>query len=127
MQSNISITDAEFKIISLLWDHSPMTMPQITAALHEQTQWTRHTVITLLKRLAAKGAIRMQDATPARLYYAVTKKQDVAYEQTRSFLGRMFGGKATLLVNALVQQGDLTADDVNELLDLLAQTKKPEG
>jgi len=44
-------TEAEWKIMEVLWDHSPRTMTEITAILEPTTGWTRHTVITLLKRM----------------------------------------------------------------------------
>ena len=48
-------TEAEWKIMEVLWDHSPRTMSEITKTLEPVTGWTRHTVITLLKRMQEKG------------------------------------------------------------------------
>ena len=44
-------TDAEWKIMEGLWESQPRTMAEITRALEPETGWTRHTVITLLKRM----------------------------------------------------------------------------
>ena len=52
---SVSITEAESKILSLLWEQSPLTVAEITAALREKTGWDRHSVISLLKRMQAKG------------------------------------------------------------------------
>ena len=57
----VQVTEAEWKIMEVLWDHSPRTMTEITAILEPATGWTRHTVITLLKRMLEKGSISMDD------------------------------------------------------------------
>ena len=55
---SIQLTDAEWKIMEVLWDGAPRTMAEITKTLEPATGWTRHTVITLLKRMQEKAAWR---------------------------------------------------------------------
>ena len=64
----VQVTEAEWKIMEVLWDHSPRTMTEITAILEPTTGWTRHTVITLLKRMLEKGSISMDDTERAKKY-----------------------------------------------------------
>ena len=45
-------------------------------------------------------------------------------EQTRKFLSHIFKGKASLLVNHLVSSGDLTVEEIQEILD---EVKKNAG
>ena len=54
-------TEAEWKIMEILWDASPRSMPEITKLLAPATGWTRHTVITLLKRMQEKGTVGGRD------------------------------------------------------------------
>ena len=54
----IQCTDAEWKILEVLWDRAPRTMTEITKTLAPETGWTRHTVITLLKRMEEKAGKR---------------------------------------------------------------------
>ena len=51
-----NLTDAEWKLMHRLWEQSPQTITQLTAALSAETGWEKHTVITMLTRLEAKGA-----------------------------------------------------------------------
>ena len=119
LEERTPLTDAEWKIMTLLWEHSPLTMPQITHALEAETGWTKHTVITLLKRMMQKGTVRMEEAEPARRYYPCVEKDKVAREQTQTLLSRLFEGRASLLVSNMVEQGELTDDEVDELMDIL--------
>ncbi len=112
----IQCTDAEWKILEVLWQEHPRTMPEITKQLEPETGWTRHTVITLLKRMADKGTVAIDETGPVKRYSPTVSRQEASAQQTDKLLGRVFGGKASLLVHHLVDTGELTADDVEELL-----------
>ena len=59
-----NLTDAEWKLMHRLWETAPQTITQLTAALREETGWEKHTVITMLSRLEAKGASGTSQAGP---------------------------------------------------------------
>ena len=61
MKRQIQLSDAELKIMQTLWERSPQTMAEITRALYNETAWTKNTVITLLKRMIAKGTVRVDE------------------------------------------------------------------
>ena len=53
----IHLSDGEWKIMNLLWQQAPRTITQLTAALEQETDWSKHTVITMLNRMEKKGAV----------------------------------------------------------------------
>ena len=119
----VQVTEAEWKIMEVLWDHSPRTMTEITAILEPETGWTRHTVITLLKRMLEKGSISMDDTERAKKYTPLITREEASTEETHKFLSHVFKGKASLLVNHLVDAGDLSEDELKQILDMI-QGKK---
>ena len=46
MQMNLS--DSEWKLMNHLWDGSPHTITELTAAVKDETGWSKNTVITML-------------------------------------------------------------------------------
>ena len=60
-----NLTDAEWKLMHRLWEQSPQTITQLTTALSAETGWEKHTVITMLTRLEAKGAVRHETGGPS--------------------------------------------------------------
>ena len=116
---SIQVTEAVWKIMEVLWDHAPRTMTEITAVLSPTTGWTRHTVITLLKRMVEKGTISVDDSDRAKKYTPLVTREEASTEETHKFLSHIFKGKASLLVNQLVDSGDLTADDLQQILDVM--------
>lgn len=115
------LTDTEWKIMMLLWKRSPLTCHQIEDALKEETGWSRHTIISFLKRMIAKNYIRMEEAKPARLYYPLLNETETILHETRSFAKKIFGGKMGLLVSSLADSEDITKDEINSMLQSLQQ------
>ena len=120
----VQVTEAEWKIMEVLWDHSPRTMTEITAILEPTTGWTRHTVITLLKRMLEKGSISMDDTERAKKYTPLITREEASTEETHKFLSHIFKGKASLLVNHLVDSDDLSEEDLQQILDVMKGKKK---
>ena len=120
----VQVTDAEWKIMECLWDHSPQTMGEITAALEPATGWTRQTVITLLKRMTEKGAVSMDDTERAKKYIPLITQEEASAEETYKLLNHVFKGKASLLVNQLVDSGNLTEEDLQEILKAMHEMEK---
>lgn len=115
------LTDSEWKIMILLWDKSPLTCRQIEDALKDETGWSRHTIISFLKRMMKKNCVRMEEATPARLYYPLLNKNETILKATRSFAKKIFDGKMGLLVSSLADSEDITKDEINSMLESLQQ------
>ena len=115
----VQVTEAEWKIMECLWDHAPQTMGEITATLEPATGWTRQTVITLLKRMTDKGAVSMDDSGRAKKYTPLITREEASAEETYKLLNHVFRGKASLLVNQLVDNGHLSAEDLQEILNAL--------
>ena len=120
----VQVTAAEWKIMECLWDHAPQTMGEITSTLEPATGWTRQTVITLLKRMTVKGAVSMDDSERAKKYTPLITREDACIEEAHKLLNQLFRGSASLLVNLLVNSGDLSAEDLREILEAQLAQKK---
>jgi len=120
-RKNVKLTDTEWKIMMLLWERSPLTCRQIEDSLKEETGWTRHTIISFLKRMMAKGYIYMEEGNPAKLYYPLLDKNDTVLQETRSFVEKIFNGKLGLLVSSLAESEDITEDEINSMINFLKQ------
>ena len=74
MREKAALTDAEMKIMLHLWDHHPQTMMELTRALESETHWSKYTVITLLKRMEAKGTVTVDESGPVKTYAPAVEK-----------------------------------------------------
>ena len=117
MQVNLS--DSEWKLMNRLWEQSPRTIMDLTASLKEDTGWSKNTVITMLARLEAKGAVRHEEGGRAKRYSPTVAREDAALAETESFLSKVYGGSLGLMVSNLVECRGLTETDIAELSAIL--------
>ena len=115
----ISLSDNEWKLMGRLWERSPRTIMELTADLREETGWSKNTIITMLSRLEAKGAVRHEGGARAKAYYPAVDRETAARAETESFLGKVYGGSLGLLVSAMVESRALTEEDLAELSAIL--------
>lgn len=113
------LSEAEWKIMLRLWAHSPQTMMELTRSLAPETGWSKHTVITMLKRMGAKGTVLIDETGPVKQYTPAVSRDRVAQEQTETLLNRLFDGKASLLVSELLERGALDAEEMEAIQQLL--------
>ena len=115
----INLSDSEWKLMNRLWSQSPQTITELTAALKADTGWSKNTVITMLSRLEAKGAVRHEEGERAKRYFPAVDRRDAARAETESFLGRVYGGSLGLMMSAMVESRQLTEADIAELSAIL--------
>lgn len=120
---NVKLTDAEWKVMEVLWKGEPKTMMQITKELKEETGWTKYTVMSFLKRLEEKGAVHYEEGGKAKQYYSDLKREEVSLQEAEEFLHKVFEGRLGLMVNAMVKKQALSQAEIKELYDILEKAK----
>lgn len=120
----VNLSEAEWKIMNLLWEEAPRTMMQITNALKAETGWTKHTVMSFLKRMEEKNALHYEEGGKARMYYPDLKREEAARRETEDFLDRVFQGRMGMMLNTMVQQRALSKEDLAELHKILEQAEE---
>ncbi len=119
-----AISEAESRVMEVLWQQSPQTSEEIVASLLEPTGWHEKTIKTLLNRLLGKGAISAQKDGRRYLYTPRLRREDWQQQESRSLLDRVFGGKVAPLLAHFSQHEKLSAKDVAELRKLIDAIEK---
>ena len=57
----IYLTEAERRIMDILWEKSPRTLEEILELVSSENHWTVHAIQILLKRLIQKEAVREEN------------------------------------------------------------------
>lgn len=120
----VNLSDGEWKLMNRLWESSPMTITELTAALREETLWSKHTVITMLARLEDKGAVRYEAGPRAKRFFAALPREDAVLAETGDFLNKVFGGSLGVMVNTMVGSRVLTEEDLAELSAILEKARE---
>ncbi len=120
----INITNSEWYVMECLWQQSPKTLMQIVEECREKVGWAKSTCTTMVKRMEAKKLIRYEMVGRTKQFYPLVRREDVAVRQTREFLQRIYHGSVGMMMNALVQQNDLSEEDIDELENILKKCRK---
>jgi len=120
----VTISDAESRVMEVLWQQAPQTSEDIVASLQEPTGWHEKTIRTLLNRLLGKGAVSALRDGRRYLYSPELRREDWQQQESRSLLDRVFGGKVAPLLAHFSQHEKLSAKDVAELRKLIDAIEK---
>lgn len=109
------ISDAELEILEVLWEAGEaLNANEIRLRLNVKKDWERTTVLTLIRRLLDKGVI-VQEKREVYYYMPCVERSDYVKEETKSFLNKFFKGNARNLAVALIEDEDLSREDIEEL------------
>lgn len=120
----IAISDAESRVMEVLWQQAPQTSEDIVAALLAPTGWHEKTIKTLLNRLLGKSAVSAEKDGRRYLYSPQLRREEWQQQESRSLLDRVFGGKVAPLLAHFSQHEKLSAKDLAELRKLIDGIEK---
>lgn len=119
----INLSDAEWKLMNALWERRS-TITELVSIFHEDTAWSKHTIISMLSRLEAKGAVSYKEGERAKIFYPLIDREATQIVETKNFLSRLYGGSIGMMLNALVKDKDLSKEDIDELYEILRKAEK---
>jgi BlaI family penicillinase repressor len=118
------ISDAEWAVMEEIWRQHPVTALEVVQKLAPTRQWQDQTIRTMLRRLIDKGALKYKAEGKAYYYEPAVSREQCVRVESRSFLERVFGGAAKPLLVQMVQDADLSREDIADLKRLLAKKEK---
>ena len=127
MSEKSAISDAEWQVMNVIWDRSPISAADVIAALESRVDWSPATVKTLLHRLTKKGALRTRPQGRGYLYEPAVSREACVRKASRTFLATVFDGDAVPFLEYFVRDAKLSRGDIARLKQLLDEESKPNG
>ena len=112
---------SELEMLEMLWRTGPVSILEAQQALGSDNGYT--TVQTRLNRLTKKGVVQKSNERPAR-YSAAIDQDVVVHGDLNTLLEKVSGGQVLPLVAYLVKDRTLTAEEVSELKQMIAQAEQ---
>lgn len=120
-------SENEWIVMEILWDSTgPLTATDIIEKLKGIKDVSPKTIRVLINRLLKKGILDYTiDPHDARIYHysAVKSREDCLREKSERFVNSYFRGNALGMVATLVQNEDLTEEQLDELIHILEAGK----
>ena len=119
MSQRPALSKGEMDVARVLWELSPAGVRQIHEKLSQERPIDFATVQTYVRRLEQKGYATSKRDGRARIYTAIAKPRTVIRETVDELIERLFGGNTMPLVRHLIEDRDLSEDELDELRDLI--------
>jgi len=114
-----ALSPSETEILRLVWQLDQATVQEVCNSLPAKRKIAYATVQTLLRRLEKKGYLKHRVRGKAHVFFAAAKKEHVVKKSVGDFLDRLFGGDPIPLMQYLAEHGDIDADDIERLKQLV--------
>ena len=118
------ISEAEWEIMEVLWERSPLRASEVAEALEERRDWSPTTVRTMLARLLRKGALKHEQQGRRYLYRPAVSQEACRAAETESFVDRVFAGRPSPMLAWFVEEQKLTDADLVELQKIIRERRK---
>src|SRR5579863_4665346 len=113
-----TLTGQELEIMKVVWERDSVTVRDVYEALLEQRKVAYTTVMTMMKILEQKKYLKKTQADRAYVYRPAQPKGQVIGDMVKEFVNRVFNGSAEPLLVHLVEEHNLTREDLEEIARL---------
>lgn len=123
------ITAAEFKIMKVIWRLQEATVRLVKDELdrtgEEPLAYT--TIMTMMNQLGAKGALAVDKTRQPFLYRPGLRREQVIAQRVSQFIQQVFDGQAGELVLRLVEDSELSPDDLKRIEAKIEAREQSDG
>lgn len=114
---DIRFTARELDIMSVLWERGPSTVSEVQDSLPDELAYT--TVLTVLRVLEDKGHVTHTTEGRAHRYAPLVERQAAGKSALKRITDRLFAGSPELLLTRLVEDENVSDDELRRMRDLL--------
>jgi predicted transcriptional regulator len=117
-----SLTDAEARIMTVLWERSPVTVADVVAGLKKPRAVSYSTVQTILRILEMKGYVAHEKVGRAFVYRPRVDERQARRRALRHLVGRLFNGSPSLLVLNVLEDEAIDPKEIARLKKLIEES-----
>ena len=115
------LTDVELELMTILWRIGQGSVSDVMSELPQGRELAYTSVSTILRILEQKKVLEAQKEGRGHTYVPLLKKSDYEVRAVRDVVSRVFSGTRTELVKQLLNTGDLSQAELEEIKALIDQ------
>jgi predicted transcriptional regulator len=112
---SITLTEAELRLMRLLWEHREATVADMVEAMPEGQPLAYTSVLTTIRILERKGYVQHRQEGRAFIYSPCVAEHEASRSEVRHMLGRFFGNSREQLLLSLLGDAEITPDELKRL------------
>lgn len=123
-RQSATLTEAELRIMEVLWQRGSGTVQQVLQGLPEKPALAYNSVLTIIRILEKKGYVKHVKDGRAHLYAPIIEREDAQRSEVRHLVSRFFKNSHEQLVLNILEERGLEQEELNRLKEMLARSEK---
>lgn len=119
-----TLTEAELRLMNVLWDHGSCTVQQVLDDLPGDTSLAYNSVLTTIRILERKGYLKHNKDGRAHVYSTLVQRADATRSEVRHLMKRFFQDSHELLVLNILEDRNIDAEELKRLRQVLDEYEK---
>ncbi len=111
-------------VIEVVWELGEASVRQVWKRLCRKKELAYTTILTSMQRLERAGWLKHRVEGKKNVYLPTRTRAQAGAKSVRKFVQGMFNGNALLLFRQLVEQGELSDEELQELQKLINKKRK---
>jgi len=117
-----TLTEAELRLMKILWRRGESAVSDLVAALPEDEPLAYNSVLTTIRILEQKGYVEHRQEGRAFVYRPCVAEDEASRSEVRNVLGRFFGNSREQLVLSLLGDDEIEPEELQRLKDAIRST-----
>jgi predicted transcriptional regulator len=118
-----TLTEAELRIMNVLWDKGPATVHEVLQALPSKPNLAYNSVLTIIRILETKGYVKHVKDKRAHIYMSKIDREDATRFEVRHLVSRFFGNSHERLLLNILEGSSIDAEELARVRELLERAK----
>jgi len=118
-----TLTEAELRIMEILWTQGPGTVQQVLDALPGKPALAYNSVLTTIRILERKGYVEHVKDGRAHVYKALLERKDATRSEIRHLMSRFFRDSHEELVLNILEDRGLDSEELEQLKKILQRSE----
>jgi len=119
-----TLTEAELRIMNVLWDKGACTVQQVLDGMKSNPPLAYNSVLTTVRILEKKGYVRHVKDGRAHVYTPVVAQHEATKFEIRHLVSRFFGNSHEQLVMNILDDRSIDEEEIRRLRELLGKGKQ---
>jgi len=120
---SVTLTEAELRLMDVLWEKGPSTVQQVLEALPTKPALAYNSVLTTMRILEKKGYVRHLKDGRAHIYSPVIERQEATRSEISHLVHRFFKNSRDLLLLNILEDSSIDEQELKRLREFLQLRK----
>jgi predicted transcriptional regulator len=124
-RKSITLTEAELRLMKILWDRGEMVVSELVAAMPEGAALAYNSVLTTIRILEQKGYVKHRQEGRAFVYRTCVAEAEASRSEIRHMVQRFFGNSRERLLLSLLEDEEIAPEELKRLREAIARAADP--